>query len=692
METKISEARNRSLLFRILIISMACMIIPMVTSMFYAVNSASGSLKTQISESIIDMVDERRVQIEDALKAHVEMTSMLAVEPFTVDLFSEYAETGQMDSAKTQRMMEKAGERLQSFNGLYENILYLVHNDATGDNEVVIDGIGGQAVGTKFENAMVAWGEEFFQNPRPGVGIAFPSPSTGRPVLLTSAPIMDKNSGELVGVVQQAIELGNATKSIIKEDGQNKTMLLNLSGVVIASEKPEQILQLDFSKEENGMVNFYNALTSRQSGLEYITIDGQQSIAAFSKSDYLNMYIISYMPVELFIQKVNQLRNGLLLMMAASIIIFSALIILLSRRITRPIAYAEKHLRLVADGDFTCQVPDEYMKNRDETGALLKSIDTMQKSMKQIISTVVDEAVNIDNSVSSVNKSMSDLNVQMEDVSATTEEMSAGMQQTAASAQEMSALSMEIEKTVSSIAEKTQQGALASKEISKRAQSLKENAVVSQQSASQVHESVKSTMKTAIEQSKAVEKIDVLTTSILQITSQTNLLALNAAIEAARAGEAGKGFAVVADEIRKLAEDSKNAVNEIQDVTRTVVSSVENLIQNSEKVLNFIDSTVIEDYRSMVDTGEQYDKDAEFVEKLVSEFNLSSQKLNTAIQNLTKAINEISASNNESAQGTNDIEQKTYVVMQKTNDVATVIAETQKVSEKLKKAVMKFKV
>lgn len=74
-------------------------------------------------------------------------------------------------------------------------------------------------------------------------------------------------------------------------------------------------------------------------------------------------------------------------------------------------------------------------------------------------------------------------------------------------------------------------------------------------------------LEQALEDAKVVDQIGVLADSILNITAQTNLLALNASIEAARAGEAGKGFAVVAEEIRVLAEQSKDAVANIQAVT-----------------------------------------------------------------------------------------------------------------------------
>lgn len=101
-------------------------------------------------------------------------------------------------------------------------------------------------------------------------------------------------------------------------------------------------------------------------------------------------------------------------------------------------------------------------------------------------------------------------------------------------------------------------------------QNLKKNA-------NKVKTNIDSATKDAIEKSKTIEEINILSEAILEITSQTNLLALNAAIEAARAGESGKGFAVVAEEIRKLAEQSSQTVVRIQDTTKEVLKAVEEL-------------------------------------------------------------------------------------------------------------------
>lgn len=137
------------------------------------------------------------------------------------------------------------------------------------------------------------------------------------------------------------------------------------------------------------------------------------------------------------------------------------------------------------------------------------------------------------------------------------------MQETAASTEEMNASSTEIGNAVISISEKSQKGAESAGVIRRRAMDLKDIAISSKENANRMYTDTYNRLRAAIAESKSVEQISALSTSILQITSQTNLLALNAAIEAARAGEAGKGFAVVAEEIRKLAESSKVTVTEI---------------------------------------------------------------------------------------------------------------------------------
>lgn len=376
----------------------------------------------------------------------------------------------------------------------------------------------------------------------------------------------------------------------------------------------------------------------------------------------------------------------------AALIFGAALAFMIGNKMSKVINGINQHFSLFSHGDFSTRLPEKILKVKSELGDMAKSASTMQDSVKGIIKTIITESGNIDDSLSMSVRSITDLNSSIEDISATTQQLSAGMQQTAATMEEMNATSTEIEASVENIANKAQETSLAAQEINKRASALSVNAKQSMDFAYSVYESTNSELTAAIEQSKAIEHIKVLSESIMQITTQTNLLSLNAAIEASRAGEAGKGFAVVADEIRKLAEDSKNAVSEIQGVTKEVFEAVENLVTSSRKILDFIENTVISDYTNQVSASEQYSSDAAHIDNLVTDFSSTSQILLVSISNMLKAINEVSISTNESAGGTTNIASRTSDILAKGLEVISLSENSKKSSENLRKYISGFRI
>jgi methyl-accepting chemotaxis protein len=340
-------------------------------------------------------------------------------------------------------------------------------------------------------------------------------------------------------------------------------------------------------------------------------------------------------------------------------------------------------------GDLTQKI---IVNSKDEIRDVADSVNSFIENIRTILTEVNQSALAVEQTEKKVSNYMLDLNSYVEATSATVEELAAGTEETAAAAQEVNASSCEIQSAIISIAEKAQEGAQSVNEISERAVELKAKAIQSQKQANTIYGDSKAKLEEALEKSQAAKQINVLSDAILQISSQTNLLALNAAIEAARAGEAGKGFAVVADEIRKLAEDSKNIVNEIQKVTVEVVESVDNLVDSSGKIMDFVDLTVIKDYEGLKHTGEQYNKDADFVSELITDFSATSEELAASIEAVITAIGEVSKTVNEGASGNQDIADKAMTIVQKVDQVKGQMQISKENTQKLQLAISKFKI
>ncbi len=150
--------------------------------------------------------------------------------------------------------------------------------------------------------------------------------------------------------------------------------------------------------------------------------------------------------------------------------------------------------------------------------------------------------------IESITNSIEELNFKIQNTFAATEQLSASMEETGASTEEMNASSGEIGMEIQKISNNALSIDENSEKILEKSEKLKKGFLESKKQVRYMKENIDEDMKKAIEKSRVIGEIDVLSETILGITSQTNLLALNAAIEAARAGEAGKGFAVVAEE------------------------------------------------------------------------------------------------------------------------------------------------
>jgi methyl-accepting chemotaxis protein len=518
--------------------------------------------------------------------------------------------------------------------------------------------------------------------------------------LIYAVPI--KSNGKVTGVllaIRDGYELSQITQALDIGIEGSRAYILDIRGTVIADVSNETILakenyiqMAETDPSLKDVARIYSGMLRGKAGWEDYKFQGVALFSAYAPVGDNSWTIGITAPKSETLKSLSSMRITIIIISVVLLIICLAAALTIAILITKPIKAAEDIVKVMATGDFTHEIPNKYLRLKDEVASLLTSLDKMQASIRTIVSGVKSEAGGVGDLVLGSSEYMLSLNSNILNVSEATEQISAGMEETAASAEEMNASLGQLEIAAESIAQKAQEGSLSSKDIFERAYNLKETAVESQKKLHEVYDKVSATLTEAIEEAKAVDLISELTDISLSITSQTNLLALNASIEAARAGEAGKGFAVVADQIRKLAEQSRSTTSRIQEVNSTVLDSVRNLSQSASQLLKFINSSVLVDYEDFVKTGELYSEDASYVENLVTDFSATSQELLVSIQNMLEVVDQVTRASYEGASNTSDIAKQVTEVVSKAEEVIQKTDLAKNKSDKLVELVKQFEV
>ena len=203
-------------------------------------------------------------------------------------------------------------------------------------------------------------------------------------------------------------------------------------------------------------------------------------------------------------------------------------------------------------------------------------------------------------------------------------------------------------------------------------------------------ESNKEKVKAALETSKNIMEIEKLADTISGIADQTKLLALNATIEASRAGEAGRGFNVVAQEIQKLSLESATAVSRIQEIVSTAVGSVQELTKIIEDIMQYLNGDVHDAFESLVNTGNVYEQDSEYIDDFTGNISKRSQELLDDMNNIAEAMGAIAITVDESARGNNNVAESSTNIAAKTEAVLSLSEKMKENADKLSDYVEAF--
>lgn len=385
-------------------------------------------------------------------------------------------------------------------------------------------------------------------------------------------------------------------------------------------------------------------------------------------------------------QKVIQLMIIIGITCLILIVIFSYIIIKSIKSQMKELSEAADKL---AQGNFNFEI--EVHAN-DEIGQTVKALNDAIKVLKGTIIEVKNQSESTTESVNRTVKMFEEVNSQVQSISASTEQISAGMEESAASSEEVTSMATTVKEEVNVSAEKAKEGLNIAIAIEKKADDINKNSSQAKENAEKIYKYAKDKLEKAIEDSKVVKNISEMASSIFDIAEQTNLLSLNAAIEAARAGEHGKGFAVVAEEVRKLAEESSNAVVEIQTNVKKVLAAVEELSNSSREVLVFIESDVLKDYGNLIEISKQYKNDGSTVKAIVENFSEVSENISGAVDQIVKSMEEVAVSVGEVAKASGEIAEGVSAVNDKNMLISKEVDKNAEGAEKLSIIMENFKI
>ena len=385
------------------------------------------------------------------------------------------------------------------------------------------------------------------------------------------------------------------------------------------------------------------------------------------------------------VYKKSEITSIIFIVVIVGVIIFVITSILLS--VIKPLKKMNRELDILVNdinlnkGDLSKRIS---VRSSNEIGRVSSNINEFVSKLESIMKIITATSENLDNSVSNVAKKADAANASAYDISAVMEELSATMEEIAATMRSVDEETANANDKVHNIAEEAGEILNYTNQMNERAVSLEKTAKSSKDEANNIVSVIVQELKDSMEKSRHVEKISQLTTDILSISSQTNLLALNASIEAARAGEAGKGFAVVADEIRQLAESSKDAANNIQGINEMVIESVHGLIESANRIVNFIDETILPDYDKFVMSGQQYNVDATHVNATINNFADFSADLTKIINSITDSVDGITKAVEESADGVTSAAESVDSLVSDISDVNKEMVTNEEISTRFK--------
>ncbi|MEC2076695.1 methyl-accepting chemotaxis protein [Metabacillus fastidiosus] len=390
-----------------------------------------------------------------------------------------------------------------------------------------------------------------------------------------------------------------------------------------------------------------------------------------------------------FNSKAAHLLIVLFIVLGISLAVGIIIIFLFSNHLLNPIKLVTKEVAKVADGDL--RADKIQIRNKDEIGELAAYFNQMTGNLKEMIKQVSNTSMQVAATSEQLSASSEETSKSVEQVADSIQEIAAGADTQVAKTAEANEVVSAISSNIAYIVKNAECASKTSYQTSEMAENGNEVITKTIAHMNMIQNKTASTanmMNTLGDKSKEIDKIVSMITAVAE---QTNLLALNAAIEAARAGEHGKGFAVVADEVRKLAEQSRDAANQIG----SLIQDIQQNINQSVTAMNEGRISVDEGIQLVNDAGDSFEGIVEAVQKVTGQI----EEVSTAVHDMSQGTESMVTTINETAKVAEDsalFTQNIAAVAEEQNasmeEIASVSDLLAKMAEELQESIKTFKI
>ena len=537
--------------------------------------------------------------------------------------------------------------------------------------------------------------EEYYTNAMssdsPMITAPYYDPTSETVMSSCSTPIVV--NGTKIGCVTVDIELSAITEIIsnVKVGKTGVGILVADDGLLIAGYDDEKVQSGAYLTEDENtsVVSMMSTVLSEEEGTSAYSVGKTNYKVYFDTIDLTGWKLMVSINAYELKQPIYQLINRLVMVCIVAIIVAIIFIVMGIGGVAKTIRKVQNFATELAEGDFT--VEKLSVKGKDELAVMSTSLNEMYGNNKGVIQSIADYSVDINEASNNLKNSAEELKIEFDKIVDIMTAVNSDMMNSSAATQQLSASVDQVAQSTDNLNEETKGSLELAIDIQKRASEIGKTSQEAFNKSQTLQSSFESKLEDSIAQSKIVENIGEMASVIADIADQITLLSLNASIEAARAGEQGKGFAVVATEIGKLAGQTTDSVEKIQDTISGIQDAFESLETNAKSLLEYVSDTVMPDYQNFVGVAERYGQDAQSIKE-------TSEKLSLMTDSIQEIMNEVRAAIQNIAESTQNTAANSGEVMNSVEGLSDTVIQINGMSDKqndisqdLTKVVSQFK-